>query len=629
MKTQIKTSIIAAISIFLYGCYEHLEVDTAEADKIEIPVKIATPTMDGKLLMKYDDFLDFDSLGNSEFMTYENGLAFFKYDTLIDFYAELDNFLDMDKIDFSNSASYEESVNLNFDMPDVAFNYMGTTISLNPQDEFRDQYGGNNALFIMPNEGAAFDLEIAAATEDINLNLPIEVYRVDMASGVINIGISHSALPAIADEEMHLNYPPLSLKVPIYKGGSKLPGGVRIGLKLKIGAIKDNNGQDFEKNIMINTLDTAISIDLAGHAYEGNNGDFPIEIATYIQAENPKDTAIVPLPDRLNYLVEVKDINFEKATFNYGREMIISDSQGIDFKLFDDLPTDFNVEGFKLLNPYIALKLKSNLGLPVKLHVKALNFSSGGTLESILNGDRETIDIALPTDPNSSAVKVAAREGSLILDANTSRIDEISIFDIRGLQMNYDVEVNPDDEAGESGKHNFFYHYPLSKQKDMYDVKMAAEVRVPFEFYFENLSFKKTFEAPLKSTDLDSAIRLDGQNKAKLNVKILSKDFPFSGTAQFYFDKVNKAGDLEHLDSMFSDPRELVSAGSTSQWDSVQWSVEMDNKKFEHFKEADSLTMNIRFSMDEGEYFRLEENGSCEVAYQIKLDASTFIYTNE
>lgn len=190
--------------------------------------------------------------------------------------------------------------------------------------------------------------------------------------------------------------------------------------------------------------------------------------------------------------------------------------------------------------------------------------------------------------------------------------------------------INPDDEAGIEGKHNFFYDYSDDVEASMYDVSLNAEIYIPFEFKFEKISFPSSIESPIKENDLDSSFYFSDEDSIVLEVKMLTKDFPFNAHAQFYFDEVNAMGGMTHIDSMFSVAKELLPSSMDGTWDSTEvWSLTIDADKYENIKGADSLTIDITLSMDEDEYFILEEGKKVEIGYKFSISESSFVIIQE
>lgn len=662
MKRFKNVILIILTGMLAYGCYEPLEIDTENIGKVEVPVKFAAPLMDGSFILEFDSFFNVEDVGDN-LISYEDGKAFFKYDTVLNFYDELSEFLTMSDVDFGNMTSFEEEFNLALDLPDIEINYqenlsflggavvvpVDTTIKISPQDTFKTKYG-NNSIFIVPADSVDYQLEVLNYGDPIELSLPYEVYRVDVASGLINLYINHSHLLPISDTHMSMTpslrfqytniFPPLTidtifseaLSIPIYKDIPTLPEGIQLRATIEIASLKSvATDQIFDKEYVVNTLDTSFVLDLSEYYYYSADGGGLIEldVAAYLEIESPKDTAVVPLPDTLYFGTTIDNLVFEHVVFNYGKDTAMTGSQEIEFDVFSSLPEDLDIDGFRLSNPELKLKVQSNLGFSALFDIDSLLFTTNGDPEFITEDGTASLEVPFPTDPRSAVTYIPAGVDSIYLDSATSRLEEVELLNVNGLLVSYNVVINPDDEAGIPGKHNYFYDYSDDIVDDMYDVKLSAEVRIPFEFKFDNISFQETMESPLAADGLDSMFYFGDTDSVSLKVMMLTKDFPFKANAQFYFDELNSSGGLNHLDSMFNESKTLLPSSSDGQWDSVSWSLTIDQSKYESMKVADSLTFEIRLSMDEDDFFQLEEGYSTEIGYKFSIDKSSFVITQE
>lgn len=655
-----KILLIILTGVLAYGCYDPLEINTENANKVEIPLKFAAPLMDGSFLIEFDSLFDAEELGD-DIISYENDVAYFKYDTIIDFYEELSEFLTMDDIDFSDMTTFEESFSLLFDLPDIEvpieadFTIGGVVdtsindnIVLSPQDTFKTKYG-TNSIFIVPADDVNYQLEVLQVGDSIDFEIPFEVYKVGVASGVVNLYMRTSTLLDIADDYMTMtpsvdftyNNPPLplydttfseTLSIPIYKNMPKLPEGVNVIADVKIASLLGvDDDMPLDQHYVVSSLDTAFTLDLADYYYYSADGAgrIALDVNVYMQIDSPEDTAMVPLPDTLFFGTYIEDLVFDQVVFNYGIDTAMSDEQDIELDVFSSIPNDLDIEGFRLSNPEFKLKVQSNLGFSALFDITKFWFATDGDPQYITQDGTESITIPIPTNPLDATVYISAGKDSILLDTATSRLGEVELINAKSLVIGYNVIVNPEDDAGEVGKHNFFYDYPDDIAASMFDVKLSAEVRIPFEFKFEKISYKQVMESPLKENDLDSIMELGETDSISLKVKLLTKDFPFNAVAQFYFDELNNMGELVHLDSMFDQAETLLPSSSDGVWDSVSWSLTLDSDKYNSLKETDSLIMDISFSMDEDDYFQLEKSATTEIGYKFSISESSFVIKQE
>ena len=656
MKILNKILLVFLSGTMLYSCYDSMEIDTTNIGKVEIPIKIAAPLMDGSFVLEFDSFFNAKDLGE-DLISYEDGKAFFKYDTLIDFQDELADFLVMEDIDFGNASSFRQSFNLDFEMGEVAFEYqdnitvntiagpvivpVDTTIVLNPQDTFKTKYG-SNSIFVLPSDEIKYRLEVLHHGDPIDLGLPFEVYRVDVASGVVNLFLESSILPFITDSYMLMqpssrvqkNTPPLVLDttlskdilIPIYKEMPELPEGINVIAEVKIPSLRSVAADvDFDKRYVLSSLDTGLVIELSDYYYHSDgDGLLDLDVQVYLEVISPKDTAMIPLPDTLYFGASIKDLAFNHVIFNYGLDTAMSGSQDINFDVFSDFPDHIEIEGFRLSNPEIKLKVESNLGFTSFFNIDSLLFTTDGAPEFITT-NAVSMTVSTPNDPFDASVYIPVGRDSIHLDSASSRLEEVELLNVNGLHVSYDVIINPDDRAGEFGMHNFFYDYSSDDEDGMYDVTLSAEMIIPFKFKFEKIQFQETMAFAIADSDIDSMIYLSDNDSVILNVKMLTKDFPFEAKAQFYFDEIGTMGTLIHLDSMFNAPRVLLPSSSDGVWDSTEWSLLVDADKYESIKATDSLTFEITLSMDENDYFQLEEGYTTEIGYKFSIGESSFV----
>ncbi len=663
MKMLKKLLLFSMPAVFLLGCYEPLEIDTENIDKIEVPVSASMPMMNGSLTIEFDSLFDTEELGD-DVISYNDGVAYFMYDTLIDFYAELSEFLTMDDVEFEELTSFEEEFSLNFEMPDVTFEYkdtiwvstpggpapvpVDTFITVNPQDTFRTKYN-TNAIFVAPSDVAIEPLEVLNIGDPIDFELPFEVYRVGIASGIVHLYMDHSVLANITDDYMtitpsldyHYKQDPgididttfsQTMLVPIFKDLPQLPDGIRVVANVDIPSlVKLDESGYLSESYVVSSLDTLMTLNLADYYYNSPSGEGQIEldVEVFLEISNPSDTAMIPLPDTLYFGTYIEDMVFDHVEFNYGIDTAMSDEQVIDLDLFSSIPNDLDIEGFRLSNPEMTIAVQSNLGFPANFIINKLWFGTDGEPELITEDGTASIIIPSPidNDPINSTLYIPANKDSIQLDSSTSRLEEVELLNVKNLTMAYDVIINPNDEAGEVGKHNFFYDYADDIVDAMYDVKLKANVRVPFEFKFDKITYQQSalgFDAET-TEDIDSMFYLSDEDSIRMSVKIWTRDFPFNANAQFYFSRFDASNNLVPFDSMFASAQNLFPSSPETAWDSTSWSIVFDDQKYESLKQMDSLVMDISFTMDEDDYFQLEEGASTEIRYQFFLDNASFI----
>lgn len=640
-----------------------MEVDLANAGKVEIPIRVSAPLMNGSFILELDRLFESDSL-EEEYITYENGEAYFIYDTIIDFYDELEEFLEMEELDFSHTTLFEQGFDLDFKIPGVVFQYtedlvfdtpggplavnVDTTVIINPQDTFKTRYD-SNSIFANPSDTAGYSLEVLQYGNPIDLGIDFDIYRVGMSSGILKLELKHSPLGLINDDVMTLSpsfdyqyssdNPPysidttfnLSYTIPIHKDVTHLPEGVYVKTIVSIASLKSIMTDEVLDEVYIfSTLDSTIEINLSDYYYfsEGD-GLMDLDVSSSIEIRNPEDTAIVQMPDTLYFDASIEDLVFNHAVFNYGIDTVSTESEIFDIDVFDDLPDDLTIEGFRLFNPELVLTLESNLGFSALLDVSSLRFTTDGAPEYITDDGKADIYVTIPLDPMDPEIYIPAVKDSILLDSTSSRLEEIELININGLALDYMVVVNPEDEAGIDGKHNFFYDYADDIQEEMYELKLNAEVRIPFKFKFEKISFTEIVENDLSTDSLDSSIYFQEDDSILLEVKFWTKDFPFDATAQIYLDELNNNGDLNHIDSLFNQPQLLLPSSNEGVFDSVMWEVVIDDEMYDHISIADSLMIDVSFSMDEDEYFQLKEDATIEIGYKFNLGKSSFVVKSD
>jgi len=656
MKLPRMKFLLLALLALLTSCYDAMEVDTSNLDKVEIPISIKMPLANGSFIMPLDSLVDMDEY--DDIISYENGIAYFVYDTVVEFYDELDDFFAMEDLDFSNPTLFDQGYDLIDDLPDVEYSYqeelafetedgpvmvnVDTTLFFNPQDTFRTEYG-SNAVFTDTLDFPGYSLEIVSEGEPIDLGIDFDLYRVDMSSGIVHLSLSHSELQHITDEFFTIDHSfdyhysgvdttlSAAYSIPIYKGYAELPEGVFIKMIISIPSlISIATDMAFYEEYIFSSMDTAVSVDLADYYFQSDgSGEMDLDVSSTIEIESPKDRAVVPLPDTLFFHAHIEDFVYSHAVFNYGTDTVSDDSETVEIDVFDDIPDDIEIEGFRLAQPELKIAVLSNIGFPALLEVSSLQFSTSDGDELITDDGIVSLQVPLPVDPLDEAAYVQSVKDSMVLNADNSRFDDIELLTVDGLSLDYRVVVNSNDEAGLPGKHNFFYDYAEAYQEDMYELQFSAELKVPFEFRIDKVSFTEIIANELATDEIDSIVYLGEEDSLLLELTLWTKDFPFNANAQVYLEALDDDGELYHIDSLFAVPELVLPSSNDGVFDSVMWQVVIDATMYDHILATDSITFDISFSMDEDDYFLLKEKATTEVAYKFNLGESSFVIKSE
>lgn len=651
MKNTIHILIGLFIMLMLDSCYEPMEINTDNLTKVELPLRIAGPLVDGQLLIEYDSLINFDELGGG-FVNFINGNAYLAYDTVIDFYDQLSGFLNATDIDFEKITTFSQPFNMVMAVPPSKYRVRGqvpvggqspmdvdSAILLAVSDTFRTQYGVNSVFFDI---GQQDEIRIDGldVERDLELGNDFGIYKVEIESGRIVLGLVPTKTPIIADDSLFFaasfRYQDASndtvisnpLSYEIMHSTGYLPDGVAIKTTLGISALKDADGNPFYKEIFISSFDTTIVIDLAGHYYEGDGtGLVSIDLKNWLEINNPIRKAIIPLPDTLSFNTTIKDLKFRRVLFNFGNRTLMQGNQDIDLDVFNVLPEALEVSGFSFFEPEIKLKLLSNLGFSARFVFDPLQFRTSSSPQEIMQAGKQLdLNMFLPGDPDDATIKVLAREDSLVIDSTTSRISDIDIFEIKGLVMGYALVINPDDEAHLPGKHNFLYLYDSEARDTMYDVQLSAQVRVPIAFRFDSISYASTIAFSLDSLGLDSMIEMTDEDKIQLNVKLWTTNFPFEFKTQFLFGANDENGDLVYIDSMFSASQIIIPSSFDGIQDSSFWSLSLDANRYENIKAMDSISIRVDFSMDDNDYFRIQKGQTLGIGYKFSIGESSVLF---
>lgn len=652
-----KKPIVILLVIFtsLFSCTEYVDVDTANIGKVEVPISIAMPLMDGVLTIQYDSLFTDDILG-SDIMEYENGVAYFKYDTVIDFFDEMNDFLQMEDIDFSNISSFSSEYAINFETNVFEVPYsdvfevsdsagdsysieIDTTISINPQDTFRNNFG-SYAIFTAPSDVENYTLNVISIGDHMDLNLEFDVFTVDIKSGKIDIDIRPSDVDMITSDSMYMTPSfryvrsdsvsidesvDFSLNLPLFQDCPKLPVGVTLKIEVSILSLVDSDDAAFYHMFEISTLDTGLQIDLAGYSFQDPSGSglVDLDVNSFISVTTPEEASLIPLPDTLFYDMNITDLDFEKVVFDYGIDTAVVGTEQMHIDAFDALSDNFDIEGFVFSDPQIEMIMHSNLGFSTLLEITQLAFTDNDNILPISENDTEKIMPKKSADPNSIDQLVEVNIDSLLLDVDNSHLSDYDLLNVDGLLVDYMVIVNPESVDG-TVVNNFFYNYDESLWADRYVAKLSASIKMPFEFSFNSITLRETFVMTLDTEALDSVVELRETDSVEFAIKLMTMDLPFSATAQFYFGDTDD-GELEYVDSMFAEPLLLLPASSELAWDSVEWTAVIDMEKYDNMILSDSLTMEIQFDMNEDEYFLLEEAGHCQIGYKFSVKNASFL----
>ena len=651
MKHYIRHSWLILILI-ASACYKPLEIETENIDQVDIPIKIASPLVDGQLQINFDSLVNFDKLDNG-FITFENNRAYIMFDTVFDFYDHLSGFLGAADIDFGNATQFRQSYDMDIESKPTVIQVIGEVdgnivhddnVPISPQDSFKAQYN-HNAVFLGIGQDAELTIDGYDLDEEMDFGLDFEIYMVEIRSGQIEVALSADNLPMITDDSLHItpafhytdngNDTIISQEeaINIVTIDHKFPLGLEIKLKLKLGNVFTAAGDTFIKEYSISSFDTTLSVDLTDFYYasDGSN-NIDVEIKNWMEIDAEAQKAIVPLPDRMNIDADINNLEFKQVQFNYGSKSILNNDLDIDFNLLDKLPDeiedrfsdDIETDGFYIKEPMIKLKLRSNLGFSVQLALDNIQIKTSGSPELITNDGTASLSLKQPENPKSFTTPVVALEDSMVIDSTTSRISEIDLFDMEGIYLDYAILINPEDNAHEEGKHNFIYLYDEEDQKDMYDVKLSARAQIPIAFRFNNISLESTQALNMDSltSDLD-LLSFEEQDSISLNVKLWTNNFPFDLRTQFYFGQTNSSGNLEIMDSLFDSEALIIPSSSESMQDSTSWNITLNSSRYDALQAMDSVKLKVRFSMNDENYYHVEKGSSLTVGYKFSIAPSS------
>lgn len=647
---KITTYIWLILLFIVTACYEPLEIDTDNIDKVDMPIKIAAPLVDGSLLIEYDSLVNFDELDEG-FITFENNKAYIKFDTVFDFYDQLSVFLGAADIDFGDATEFQQSFDMDVEATptDIQVVYWkngiafyGEEVEISPQDSFRTKYN-YNSIFLGIDEDAEIRIDGYDLDKEMDLGLDFEIYKVELQSGLIEFSLNAVNLPTILDDSMYL-HPSFHYTqngedtvimnekaFNIENAGNKLPLGLEIKLNLAIGNVYNANGDTFKHEFSISSFDTTLSVDLAGMYYAGNgDNSIDVKILNWMEVNASQQKVIVPLPEKMNIEAGISDLKFQQVQFNYGRDSMFSNEFDFDFDIIEMLPddieerfaNDIDVDGFYLKDPFIKLKLRSNLGFSALLGLDNMQFKTSGAPELITNDGTASLKLNQPINTNSITEPILALEDSMVIDSASSRISQIDIFDLKGVHIDYVVVLNPENNAHEADKHNFIYLYDEAVREQMYDVKFEASALVPIAFRFNNISIESTQELALDSLDTEMIV-LNEDDSVSLNVKLWTTNFPFDMVTQFYFGKTNENGNLEIMDSLFNSEELIIPSSNDGIQDSTAWNITLNSSRFDALQTMDSVKLNIRFSMDDENYYHVEKGSSLAVGYKFSIAPSS------
>lgn len=645
MEKYIKIFWLVALALSLNACYEPLELNTDNISKVEVPLSIAMPLVDGKLTIEYDSIVDFSSFGD-DVLTFENKKAYVTFDTVINFYDQLTELLDATDVDLSTITAFDQDFEMDFGVDPSMYPVNGTGVydgvdqfvPLSVPDSFRSKYNAN-ALFLDFDQ--PLKLEGIDYNKTMDLGLDFEVYRIDVQSGTIKIDFRSSEVPVISDDSLVV-YPYFmhddngtQVKIEeraafeILDPSGHLPAGVFLKSVLTIPAFRDSRDSIYVEEILLNTLDTTVIIDMSGLYFysEDGNGAVTIDLKNSIEVPDVVEYVIFPMADTLGVNVEIDDLMFERAVFNYGLDTAIAGDREIEIDYLDELPEEVEFNGFRIGNPELKIKLRNNLGFAARLAVDKLGFVTDNGFENILTTGSTSIDVKAPVDPQDIRIKPESLVDSLVIDSTNARIDEIDVLSIKALQVEYAIIVNPDDLAGNDDAHNFFYKYAPEVEEDMYDVELEAEVRVPVKFSFGSIKYSSTIASPFE--ELDSMIEVSVGDSIALNVEIWTSGFPFELKTQFYFAENNASGDLVVLDSMFAKKATILPLSLPGDSVPTTWRMAIDAEKYESLKRTDSVTFEVDFSMRDEEFFELKQSDFCIIGYDFSIGKSTVMFENE
>lgn len=649
MKKNIIYSWLALLFV-VTACYEPLEINTENIDKLDMPIKIAAPLVDGQLVIDYDSLINLDDIDNG-FITFENNKAYIKFDTVFDFYDQLSVFLGAADIDFGDATQFQQSFDMDVEPTPTTIQvvywkngiaFHGEDVPISPQDSFRTKYN-YNSIFLGIDQDAEMRIDGYDMDKEMNLGLDFEIYKVELQSGKIEFSLSAENFPIIADDSLRI-HPSFHYTdngedtiimnekaFNIENTSHTLPLGLEIKLNMAIGNLYTAEGDTFKHEFTISSFDTTLSVDLAGMYYEGNGDNkIDVKILNWMEVDADAQKVIVPLPEKMNIEAGISDLKFQQVQFNYGRDSMFSNEFDFDFDIFEMLPDeieerfadDIDVNGFYIKDPIIKLKLRSNLGFSAKLGLDNMQFRTSGSPELITNDGTASLSIQQPENPNSIMTPILALEDSMVIDSTTSRISQIDLYNLKGVHIDYVVVLNPEDKGHLPEQHNFIYLYDEEDREQMYDVKFAASALVPIAFRFNNITVESTQELSLDSLDTD-ILSLNEEDSINLNVKLWTTNFPFDMVSQFYFGKTDQNGNLEILDSLFNNPELIIPASNEGIQDSTSWRVTLDNDRFDAIQTMDSVKLKIRFAMDDESYYHIEKGSSLAVGYKFSIAPSS------
>ena len=649
MKQLIKYSWLALLFLAV-SCYEPLDINTDNVDKVNVPIKIATPLVDGNLVVNYDSLVNLDDLEGG-FITFIDNKAYIKFDTIFDFYDQLSVFLGAADIDFGDATQFAQSFDMGMEATEtpiqvVYYDNNGIAradeqVMISPQDSFEAQYNAKS-IFLGIDQDAQLKIDGYDMDREMDLGLDFEIYKVELRSGKIEFSLSADNLPVIADDSLRIHpsfyYAAEDTTVTnekafyIASAQNQFPLGLKIKLNLAVGNVYTATGDTFKHEFTISTFDTTLSVDLTGNYFASDNGEnkVDVKISNWMEIDAEAQKVIVPLPDKMNIEAGLSDLKFQQVQFNYGRDSMFARALDFDFDIIEMLPDDIedmfeddiSIDGFYLKDPNIKIKLKSNLGFPAQFAIDNMQFETSGSPEFITNDGTAKLNLNQAVNPNSITTPIVALEDSLVIDSTTSRVSDIDLYDIKGVHLDYAVILNPEDKGHLPGQHNFIYLYDEDVREDMYDVVLAASAEIPIAFRFNNITLESTQELDLGTENTDM-LELTEDDSLSLKVKLWTTNFPFDIATQFYFGKKGENDNLEIMDSMFNSEQILIPSSINGIQDSTSWSITINKSRFDAIQSMDSIKLKVRFAMDDDDFYHIEKGSSLGVGYKFSIAPSS------
>lgn len=649
MKTLKTTLLILISGLLLHGCYEPLELNTDNLTKAEVPIKLGLPLVDGMLTIDYDSLINVEDMAGG-FIQFIDDQAYLTFDTIYDFYDQLSQFLDATDIDFGSMTNFSQSFDMKMEVEPSPFNVKaslpgsGVVDSLIPvavADTFIAKYGGNAIFF---DAGGVSNLKIDGLNVDkaINMGLGFKIYKVEFKSGKIVIELTPANFQQVDDDSLSISpsfhyqdatYDTLITNTRYYeimKTNAGLPDSVWIKTEIDIPSIKDPQGNAFDLDLYLPTLDTTVVIDLAGYYYSDATGagDVEIKIANWTEINNPISKAVIPLPDTLYFDATIEDLEFQKAEFDYGLDTMVNETSEMPLDYLENLPEGLDINGFYIADPFLKIKVRSNLGFGAQLSIDSLLFETGGAPELITNDGKAVLNIYQADDPAGGINEApVAKDDSLVIDSTTSRIGDIDLFSVNNLKLNYAIIVNP--EVVNRPAYNFIYLYDDAVEESMYDVKLTVEALIPLAFKFNYINFSQTIASPLKENELDSAFYLADDDTVKLEVMLATRDFPFEMKTQFYFEGKDSNGSTLVLDSMFNEQKTIIPSSTAILADSAKFALAINNSNFDAIQNMDSIRISFQVKMDNNTLYQVQKGGSTEIGYRFNLANSSVTIKND